>query len=182
MPSPVVRYAALSLLAAALTACASSANRAETAGGDASKDACGLRPQDSTFAVLGPVFRDCQVKTKAVLLTKDIRPDFRPPTTNSKSGSCYSAELEYVVNEKGEVETKTARVVRTTDPALADAVISILPQWKFEPAKLNGVAVRQIVSDKYSMQTQVVTVVVPAGSGPPPSSARPRPSRSMPRC
>ena len=130
--------------------------------------------------MLGPVFRDCQVQTKAALLTKDIRPDFRPSTTNTKSGNCYSAELEYVVNEQGAVETKTVRVVKTTDQALADAIISILPQWKFEPAKLNGVAVRQIVSDTYSIQSQVV--IVPAGTRPSSPTGTKRPARSTPRC
>ena len=180
MPNIVARLAALLCLGAALTACASSANRAETAAGDASAAGCALRPQDSTFALLGPVFRDCQVQTKAALLTKDIRPDFRPSTTNTKSGNCYSAELEYVVNEQGAVETKTVRVVKTTDQALADAIISILPQWKFEPAKLNGVAVRQIVSDTYSIQSQVV--IVPAGTRPSSPTGTKRPARSTPRC
>ena len=180
MPNFLVRCAALLSLAAGLAACTSSANRAETAAGDASAARCALRPRDSTFALLGPVFRDCQVQTKALFLTTDIRPDFRPTTTNPKSGRCYSAELEYVVNEQGAVETKTARVVRTIDQALADAMISILPQWKFEPAKLNGVAVRQIVSDTYSIESQVV--VVPAGTRPPRSSGSARPPRSTPKC
>ena len=180
MPAQVVRFAALCSLGAVLTACASSANRAETAGGDASAAGCALRPQDSTFAGGGSVYRDCQVKTKALLLTKDIHPDFRPPTSGTKSGGCYSAELEYVVNEKGEVETKTARIVKTNNQAFAEAVISILPQWKFEPAKLNDVPVRQIVSDKQSMMTMVV--VMPAGSPPSAAAAKASMTRPKPRC
>ena len=78
MPNLLVRCAALLSLGAGLAACATSANRAETAAGDASAARCALRPQDSTFALLGPVFRDCQVQTKALFLTTDIRPDFRP--------------------------------------------------------------------------------------------------------
>ncbi len=120
------------------------------------------------------------MQTKALLLTKDVRPDFRPTPTNMKNGNCYSAELEFVVNEQGAVETNTARVVKTTNQALADAMISILPQWKFEPAKLNGVAVRQIVSDTYSIQSQIV--VVPAGTRPSRSTGPARPPRSTPRC
>jgi ribonuclease D len=88
--------------------------------------------------------------------------------------------LEYVVNEKGEIETKTARVVKTTNQNYAEALISILPQWKFEPAKLNDVPVRQIVVDKQMMQ--VMTVVVPSGGGRAAASAKAASMRSGPGC
>ena len=167
------------LLATALAACASSANRTETGGGEDSSGGCGLRPQDSTFAAGGPVYRDCAVKTKARNVTTDIHPDFRPTTAGN---GCYSVELEYVVDQKGFAETKTARIVRTNNQAFAESVISILPQWKFEPAKRDGVPVRQIMIDKQSMMTRVVRVVVPAGSPPTPADAKAAAGRPGPGC
>lgn len=177
MPNRFLPLAGVLVAIITLGACASSSpNRAETTA-SASADVggpCALRPQDSTFSVAGTVYRDCAVTTKAVLLTKDIHPDFQPPL---KSGGCYVAEMEYVVNEQGAIEAKTARIVRTNDQAFAEAVVSILPQWKFAPAKLNDVPVRQIVSDKQQMMT--MRIAMPAGSSP--SSAAARASMTRPR-
>lgn len=176
------RFASLAGLVVAIVtvgACASSSpNRAETAAStSAGGGACALRPQDSTFSVSGTVYRDCAVTAKAVPLTKDIHPDFQPP---QKSGGCYVAEMEYVVNERGVIETKTARVVRTNNQAFAEAVISILPQWKFEPAKLNDVPVRQIVTDKQQMMTMMVAM--PAGSSSSAAAAKASMTRPRPSC
>ena len=135
-------------------ACSSSANHVEP--GDISADRCPLRPQDSTFRATGPVFRDCAVKSKAVFLTQSIRPEFHP-STQGASAACYSAELEYVVDAKGLVETKTARVVRTNSQPLAEALLAILPQWKFQPARLYDQPVRQIVLDRQAVRIRVVT-------------------------
>ena len=160
MSNRFARRAGLLVAISTLGACASSSpNRTEMNGKADLAGTCAVRPQDSTFTVVGPVYRDCAVTTKAFLLTKDIHPDFHPP---ERSVGCYVAEMEYVVNEKGAIETATARVVRTNNQAFAEAVISILPQWKFEPGKINDVPVRQIVIDKQQMATMVVAM--PAGS------------------
>ena len=161
------------LIVVLLAAACSSANT-RVASGDADGERCALRPQDSTFIAGGPVYRDCAVTTKAFFLTKDIHPDFHAP---ERSNGCYVAEMEYVVNEKGAIETATARVVRTNNQAFADAVVSILPQWKFEPAKINDVPARQIVTDKQQMMTMVVAM--PPGSSP--SSAATKASMTRPR-
>ena len=72
--------------------------------------------------------------------------------------------MEFVVDEKGLVETKTARVVRTNSQPLAEAAISILPQWKFQPARLNDEPVRQIFAYRHLMKT--IVVASPAGTRP----------------
>ena len=145
------------LSAAILTACASSPK--QTAAVNDPAASCAPRAEDSTYARLGPVYRDCAVTTKAVFLTQNIAPEFRPPTQNVRSGACYSVELEYVVDEQGLVEANTARVVKTNNQAFAEA------------------PVRQIVSDKRAMQTMVV--VMPAGQKP---SASARPPRATTSC
>ena len=121
----------------------------------------------------GPVYRDCAVKSKTVLLTRSIHPEFHPTTLGTTRDECYSAELEYVVDSKGLVETKTARVVRSNSDALAQALMSILPQWRFQPAMLNEQPVRQIVIDRQVVMTRVV--VARAGTTPAaPSGTRQR--------
>ena len=180
MSNSLARPASLLLVVVVAAACASSSGSnaaVASANGDLSASGCALRPQDSTFFASGPVYRDCAVSTKAVLLTTGVRPDFQPDRQALKSGVCAVVELDYVVGADGFVEAKTAHVVKTNNPTYADAVVAILPLWRFEPAKLNGAPVRQIISAKEKVQ--VVTVVMPAGQMPSPST---RPPRTTPSC
>ena len=112
----------------------------------------------------GPVYRECGVTSKAVVLTQGIHPAFQPSAQDAKSGRCYSAELEFVIGVNGLIETKTARVVRTNSQPLAEAIISMLPQLKFQPARLNDETVRQIMNYRQVVKTRVV--IVPAGTTP----------------
>ena len=121
----------------------------------------------------GPVYRACAVTTKAVMITKDVRPDFHPSTSGNSGKHCYSVELDYVVNANGLIEVETARIVTTNNQEYAQSVVVILPQLRFAPAQLDGAPVRQIVMDKLALST--ARVMVTEGSG------RPSPPR-MPRC
>ncbi len=157
-----------------VTACASSGGKTDLADG-ADDGKCSPRAADSVYAGATPAYRECAVKTKAQMLQTGVRPDFAP---SSGGKSCYSAEIEFVVDEKGFVETRTARVVRTNDHEFAASMINALPQRRFEPAKLNGVPVRQITSSKQT--AQVMKVVVASGSSP--SAARAAARGSAPKC
>jgi len=151
---------------AAVAACASAPKTG------ASGESCGLRLRDSTFAAVGPVYRDCAVDRAAKLLTTDIRPDFRPTAART---ACYSVDVEFVVDEAGRPEGGTARVIRTSEQAYADAVLATLNRWKYEPAVKQGAAVRQIVAEHRAMASQVV--VAPAGGGRPSRSTTPPPPK-----
>ena len=174
MSNSLARPASLLLVVVVAAACASSSGSVAgaSANGDMSAGGCALRPQDSTFAASGPVYRDCAVSSKAYLLTTDIHPDFQASRAAMKSGVCAVAEVDYVVGADGYVEARTAHIVKTNNPTYADAVVAILPQWRFEPAKLDGVPVRQIISAKEWIQGGVV--VMPAGQKPSPSARAPR--------
>lgn len=129
--------------------------------------ACPLTQRDSVFLGGGPVYRDCAVDIKAKRITSP-RVEYRPTTPGN---NCYAVEFQVVVDTTGKPELGTAQIVRATDRSLADAVISSLQGWRFEPAKLHGAHVRQIAVEKYTIAT--ATVVVPAGQTPSPSMRRP---------
>jgi len=135
---------------------------AACATGGHGSEPCTLNAQDSTYLRRGPVFRDCAVQKKAVLITKDLHPVFRPTQARS---TCFSAEAEFVVNAAGAPEMETARLTYSTDPEFGMALMSLVPQLRFNPAEMDGLPVRQIVSHKE--QIQVLQVTVPAGSTPP---------------
>ncbi len=134
---------------------------------------CELRAQDSTYATSAAVYRDCAVDRKAELTTTNIRPELgnSPPRPG-----CRAAEFEFVVSPVGTIELQTVRTVRSTDKEFADAVAATLSQFRFRPATVDGVAVRQIAT--YKSQVAVVRVAVPAGSPPPsgPPRGTPRPN------
>jgi len=148
------------LVGAALCAGLTLAAACASAGGVAGRARCGLTGHDSTYLAGGPVYRDCAVDTKARLVTTGLHPDYRP----SRNG-CYSAEVEFVVDAAGVPEPRSIRTVRTNDPAFAEALAAFVPGLKYEPARIGGAPVRQIVSERQSFMTG--TVLVPKGSAPP---------------
>ena len=99
-----------------------------------------------------------------------------PPPSTGRPQACSSVEVEYVVDESGMVEVQTARVVKTTNPQLAEAFMAILPAMRYQPAKLDGTPVRQIVSDGVALMSQVVA----SSKGSPPSSRGTSPPSRVP--
>jgi hypothetical protein len=143
---------------------------ASTGGKSARRGGCDLADRDSVFAVVGPVYRDCAVDRAARLLTTQTHPDYRP--TNPRS-TCYSADVEFVVDSTGRPEMPTLQVVRANDQGFGESVLAMVRAWKFDPAVRNGRRVRQIVTSHQMMSTMVV--VVPKGVAPPSGPPAQRP-------
>lgn len=156
-----LRILVLAGMAMIAAACASAGGKS------AQRKECELSDRDSVFAVGGPVYRDCAVDRAARLLATNRHPDFRP--SGVPHTTCYSADLEFVVDSTGKPETRMARIVRTNDQGYAESVLVTLTSWTYDPALRDHRPVRQIVTSHQTMATMVV--VVPAGaplpSGPP---------------
>ena len=158
---------ALAILFGFAAACASRPR------GRSAAAACDLSPSDSAFALGRPLFRDCGVDREARFLNNGgARSDFRPTELRS---TCYFADVAFVVDSTGRPEASTARIVRTNDRGFAESVLRLVALWRYEPAMLNGMRVRQIVT-RHEAAATVVTVR-PAGA-PPPTSPPP----NLPRC
>jgi TonB family protein len=67
------------------------------------------------------------------------------PEVHWRQGTSGRVLLEFVVNERGEVETGTVTTVSATDGAFAAAARAVLPSARFSPAVHQGRAVRQVV-------------------------------------
>ena len=148
------------LLGAALLSGAACATRGGEQGGERTR--CELKATDSLFASTGPVYRDCAVDRKARLINST---QIRPEPVNITPG-CQSVQIEFVVGIDGTPEVGTVRTVRATSSAFASSVIETLSLWKYEPALIDGIPVRQIVNTERKMSI----VVVAAGSPGPPRS------------
>jgi TonB family protein len=154
-----LRFPLLAGLAIVITACAS-------AGGRSRAKACALTKTDSVYLKGGAVYRDCAVDQRVQAVDRSIHPNFRPDVSLSFRDACYSAEIEFVVDESGTPDVEDARVVHSNNPGFASAAIQAIARWRYQPASLNGVAVRQITTEKLGMAA--VVVAVPAGQIPRP--------------
>ena len=140
------------LMASMAVACASA--------GGARGNSCELLRTDSMYVAGEPLFRDCAVDERAELINSRVSPYFSP----AGDRSCYSAVIRFVVDSSGTPEQATARVVRTNSSEFADAMLQIIREWRYRPARKNGVPVRQIVQENRA----VFLVAAPAGSLPSP--------------
>jgi hypothetical protein len=128
---------------------------------------CAPQPADSIYRAGAPVFRDCAVDRAARLLNPNVQVPWRPAGGIPSPGSrCYEALVEFVVDTTGKPESGTARVIRQNEPGFAKAVMSVLPDWRYQPARIGDQPVRQIVRERRTLATVVTTVVVPAGTSP----------------
>lgn len=159
-----LRFSLIVALAIPIAACASASRTSRAT-------ACSLTATDSVFLKRGAVYRDCGVDQRVEPLDRSAHPDFRPDVSLSFRDACYSAEIQFVVDESGRPETEDARVIHSNNPAFATAAVQALEKWRYRPALLNGVAVRQITTEKFGMAAVVVTA--PAGQMPRPPVRRP---------
>jgi hypothetical protein len=112
------------------------------------------------------------VDQQARLKTPGVRLDFPIDFSRTTREACYTAEVEFVVDTVGLVELSTARVTRSNDPAFARALLAVLPRYRYDPARLGGIPVRQIATATETIATRVVAVPA-GGSVPPPPRGRP---------
>ena len=59
---------------------------------------------------------------------------------------------QFVVNERGDVELSTLKVLKSTDPAFTEAVRAALPTMRFTPAKVKGRVVKQLVQQPFTFE------------------------------
>jgi len=131
---------------------------------------CALSSADSVFLRGGPVYPACAVDRRAEVVTSR-QPDFRPDLTFNQA--CYSAEFEFVVDASGIPEVDEVRQLHANDPNYATAALTALADWRYKPASLNGVPVRQVTTQRFGLAA--VRVAVPAGGTP-------RPPDRVPKC
>lgn len=74
------------------------------------------------------------------------------PSKAERVGVEGVVELEFVVDTSGRVETKTVRVLKSTDFAFTTAVINVLPRAEYEPAKVCGQHFRQRIQQKFEFK------------------------------
>ena len=150
IPLSLITSSLLSLAAAlSATATAGAQQTAAAAGAPAVTGAgpqaappCDRTDQDRSKTPHLPLYQGCAVDVQATPPVDAVRPNFEP---DRRTAFCYSAMLEVAVDTAGVPEMQTLRVVRATHPNFARAVSRMVPTMRFQPARLGGAPVRQLV-------------------------------------
>jgi hypothetical protein len=109
------------------------------------------------LVVAGPVYRDCDVDRPANLRGTAPQPAWTPGTAEAREGRCFRAEFQFVVDTLGVPDLATLQAVAANHTGYAEAVRSTLARLRYEPARLAGRPVRQIVVYRQTMATRVST-------------------------
>jgi hypothetical protein len=107
------------------------------------------------LVVAGPVYRDCDVDRPAHLRGTAPQPAWTPATAEARDGRCFRAEFQFVVDTLGVPNLATLQAVSANHTDYAEAVRSTLAGLRYEPARLDGRPVRQIVVYRQTMSIRV---------------------------
>src|SRR5437660_9939742 len=105
---------------------------------------CSLLTRDSIYLRDGPVYPACAVDSRAQLIDEPS-PAFDLNDASARGTRCLTVTLQFIVDTTGTPEPATLKLISTTNSAYADAIRRMVPAWRFQPARKNGVAVRQIL-------------------------------------
>jgi TonB family protein len=109
-------------------------------------DTAGCAPSDLADAGDG-VFLEAQVDTMVIPHEGNVSP--KPPSVPALQRAGGVVTVQFVVDSRGEIVSCTLRVRQATDPRLEAAVRDAIATWRFEPAKLRGIAVSQLVERQF---------------------------------
>ena len=100
----------------------------------------------------------------ATLVPSSRGPAF--PASLKAAGVSGSVLAQFVVNHDGSVDTTTLKVMRSTDPAFAQAVRAELSSLRYSPARVGGRAVRQLVTQAFQFvaENARAAVITPQAS------------------
>lgn len=93
------------------------------------------------------VFTADQVDTPAVLESPDVRVIY--PVSLFASGIEGIAVAEFVVGATGKIQSGSFAIISATHPLFAEAVSRAMENVTYTPARKNGVAVRQVVHQRF---------------------------------
>jgi len=126
-------------------------------------------------------YLEFEVQRRAVPVTGSKAP--RYPESLRQAGMTGCVIAEFVVDETGRVDSATFRAVKFTHVDFVRAVIAALPDFRFQPAQVDGRNVRAVVRQPYTfsivaqprVETRTEIRRVDGGIGSSPSATANRP-------
>lgn len=113
---------------------------------DAQLTAVDMESTTSAAAAAGNVLFDFQTEKPALALTgkAPVYPvDLRERRIEGQ------VLAQFVVNEQGIPEPSTVKILKSSEPAFAEAVLTAVPDMRYSPAQAGGRAVKQLVQQRF---------------------------------
>src|SRR5688572_7818856 len=112
-------------------------------------------PLPADYQSYNGLYQACNVDQRARVVTTP-RPDFSQlqPLVTASAG-CYTAEFTMVVDEKGLPIERSIALVRTNSQSYAQAIRNQISGLRFDPAKKDGMPVRQFYNHESKMRYAV---------------------------
>lgn len=104
-----------------------------------------------------PVYLACQVDREAREARSSAQLNWFPTVGEVTPTSCFRAEVRFIVDSLGYPEPGTATLVSTNNRGFGEAVLALIPDLRYQPGRLKGRPVRQVVTLRESVG--VVTVL-----------------------
>lgn len=98
-----------------------------------------------------PVYLPCQVDREAREARSNAKLNWVPAAGEITSTACFRAEVRFVVDALGYPEPGTAALVSTNNRGFGTAVMALVPDLRYQPARLKGRPVRQVVTLRESV-------------------------------
>ena len=119
-------------------------------------------PQDVAAMVdKGSVYLPDRVDVQAHFIATSAEPIY--PDSLLRSATSGRVVVQFVVDTLGEVELGTVAVVSSNDPKFTRAVRDVLPLARFEPARRQGHAVRELISLPFEFDHRASNPASPLG-------------------
>jgi hypothetical protein len=128
----------------------------------------GSIPDSATF-LAEPVYRDCEVDRAARRRGGEPRLSMTSVATAGLREGCYFAELEFIIDTTGAIETASVKVTRSEMRELLEATRESMNQLRFEPAMKDGKPVRQV-----GVYRRTIAIAAPRGGAAFSSAPTPR--------
>jgi hypothetical protein len=122
---------------------------------------CGALPADTARLGPKPVYPECGVDRPA-----EVRRKPRLSAEFPSGTRCLSAEMEFVVDERGRPITSSAVLLNATTPAFGTLALRNLARWDFKPATRGGAPVRQLVVARITSEDDRAPFVIPEPGRP----------------
>ncbi len=108
------------------------------------------------------VYLPCQLDREAREVRSNASLDWEPAAGEIRPGACFRVELRFIVDSAGVPERGTIALVSTNNNSFGAAFAAMVPDLRFQPGRLKGRPVRQVVTYKESIG---VRVTVDSGIG-----------------
>jgi len=104
-------------------------------------------PNDS----VPPVYLACHVDREAREARSNAVLNWEPAGGELRPGACFRVEVRFIVDAQGIPEPGTAALISTNNAGFGNAFLALVPDLRYQPARLNGRPVRQVVTFRESI-------------------------------